>query len=158
MAPGDSRGFLIQAPTASGRDGLQVLGRPEIYADASSTALSVLAAGQSRPITVILASAADEAVPARRAQMQALTRRVQQRLTQDPEDNVIVVGVGAQAVAGLIDLTVRESLTAGLSRTALPGDHVLVSPALLREFRRSQVEFLPQPNSDEPAQTLQLQP
>jgi hypothetical protein len=153
MAPGDSRGFLIAVPPPNTR-GLQVLGPPETFADADSTALSVLGVGQSQPVTVLLASAAAGTPPVRRAQAQALAQRVQQRFAQDANANVIVLG--ANAVNGLVDLTVRAQPPANRRGIALPNDRILVSPGLLRQFR-AHAEFMPLPPTDEPAQYLQLQ-
>jgi hypothetical protein len=155
MAPGDSRGFLIEAPTAPTKDGLQVLGPPETFIDAKATALSVLGAGQSRPITLLLASAADGTPRMRGAQAQALAQRVRQRLARDQNENVIVFG--ARAVPGLVDMTIRAYPLANLPKFTMPYDRILVSPALLQRFRRSDVELLPMPKADELGQYLQLQ-
>jgi hypothetical protein len=154
MVQGDSRGFLIEVPTTPNTRGLQVLGQPEMFTDAGSTALSVLGVGQSQPITVLLASAADGTAEVRRAQAQALAQRVQQRFVQNANANVIVLG--ANAVNGLVDLTVRAQPPANRRGTALPNDRILVSPGLLRQFR-AQAEFVSLPPTDEPAQYLQLQ-
>jgi hypothetical protein len=154
MVQGDSRGFLIDVPTTPNTRGPQVLGPPETFTDADSTALSVLGAGQDRPITVLLASAAEGTPAVRRAHAQALAQRVQQRLAQDANANMIVLG--ANAVNGLVDLTVRAPLPANLRGTALPNDRILVSPALLRQFK-AHTGFVPLPTTDEPAQYLQLQ-
>jgi hypothetical protein len=153
MGQGDSRGFLIEAPTPT-KDGLQVLGRPETFFDAQATALSVLAAGQSRPITVLLASAPEGTAQMRSAPARVLAQRVRQRLAQDPDENLIVFG--ASAVNGLVDLTIRAQPPAGRPKFTWPGHRILVSPALLQHFGRGQVELLPLRNSDEPAQYLQL--
>jgi cysteine-rich repeat protein len=155
MAPGDSRGFLIAAPTTTDKDGLRVLGRPETFSDAHATALSVLPPGQSRPITILLASAPEGTLPMGSAQAQALARRVQQRVAQNPTENVIVFG--ARAVPDLVDLTLRAPPLVNLPKFTLPKDRILVSPALLRQFRGSHVEFLPMPKTDELEQYLQLQ-
>src|SRR4029079_19092975 len=103
MAQGDSRGFLIEVPTTPNTRGVQVLSQPERFTDANSTALSVLGAGQSRPVTVLLTSA--EGTPAvGSAQAQALAQRIQQKFAQDANASVIVLG--ANAVNGLVDLTI----------------------------------------------------
>jgi hypothetical protein len=160
MGQGDRRGFLIEVPTATKTRGPQVLGAPETFTDADSTALSVLGVGQDRPITVLLAGAPSGTPQVRRAHAQALAQRVQQRLAQDANANVIVLG--ANAVNGLVDLTSRAQPLATLRGIALPNDRILVSPALLRQFR-AHAELLPMPTpdelptTDEPAQYLQLQ-
>jgi len=154
MATGDSRGFLIEVPTRANTRGLQVLGQPETFTDSDSTALSVLGVGQARPITVMLASAAVGTPQARRAQAQALAQHVQQQFAKDANANVIVLG--ANAVSGLVDLTVRAQPPVNRRGTVLPNDRILVSPALLRQFR-AHAEFVPLPTTDESAQYLQLQ-
>jgi len=155
MGQGDSRGFLIQAPTTEHQGGLSVLSRPETYTDANATALSVLPAGQSRPITVLLASAPDGTPLIRRAQARALAQRVQQHLAHAFDENLILFG--AAAVNGLVDLTIRAQPPAGLPKFTMPSDRILVSPALLRQFQRAHVEFLPTRTAGEAAQYLQLQ-
>jgi hypothetical protein len=154
MAPGDSRGFLIAAPTTTGKDGLRVLGRPETFPDAHATALSVLPPGQSRPITLLLASAPEGIPKMRSVEAQALARRVQQQLARDPNDNVIVFG--ASEMSGLIDLTGRAQSLTHMPELKLPSDRILVSPALLQQFKGGRVDFLPMSTTGEPAQYLLL--
>jgi hypothetical protein len=155
IGQGDSRGFLIETPTTADARGIQVLGKPETFTDANSTALTVLGVGQDQPITVLLASAGEGTAAVRSAQAQALAQRVQQRLAQDANANLIVLG--ANAVNGLVDLTVRAQPPANGREIALPNDRILVSTALLRQFNKTRAEFVLLPTTDEPAQYLQLQ-
>jgi len=150
MTPGESRGFLLVAPDSGGP---QVLSRPETYADANSTALSVSVAGQAAPITVLLVSPSEDTLPVRRKQAQALAQRVQRLLAQDAS----VIVLGTSAVNGLFDLTGRAERPASMRGVRLPSERVLVSPALLRQFGRAHVEFPRVPTTDPIAQLLKLQ-
>ena len=76
-----------------------------------------------------------------------------QALAKDPEARLVMIG--GVTVKPLLDLSLR-----GLPRAqgdTVPTERILVSPALLQEFGRSKVEFLPQAKATA-AQVLQLQP
>jgi hypothetical protein len=135
MAEGDARGFLVASD-------LQVQGKPAVLAEAKATSLAVLAPGQARALTVF----ATRGPATSRALVQAVAAAGRAPL----------VLLGASAADGLVDLSLRAR-PVPTAAMPLPAEHVLVSPALLREFSTVRVEFPALPANDAPAQVLQLQ-
>ncbi|MEO8160283.1 MAG: Calx-beta domain-containing protein, partial [Arenimonas sp.] len=157
MAEGDARGFLVETPATSQEPGVQVLGAPSIDATAGLTALHVQGAGHARAITLLVPGELPLKQQARKAQLHALAARVHAELNNSQSQ---VVLIGAVTVPGLVDLTAREwsaQLTSPGRNRTLPGERVLVSPALLREFGATTLAFPAVPVMDKSAQVLQLQ-
>jgi chitinase len=157
MAEGDSRGFLIATP-AKGELGTTVLRAPELDAAAHATTLSILGAGHSTPLTIVLAGAQTGKPRDCQLQSKALFDQLQRRAKANPDEALVLLG--ASRATGLVDLTARE-FDAKRPRNAtpaqLPAEHVLVNDALLKRYRKPAIELAPLPANEAPAQLLKLQ-
>ena len=151
MAAGDSRGFLVEATAKGDARGVQVLGPPTMDASAKLTSLQVQSPGDVVSMTLLMPQALSANQAAKPTQLRSLGQWVQSALKADPRSRLVLIG--GVTVPGLLDLTAR-SLPA---KSALPGERVLVSRALLEAFGASTVLFPALPAAGEPAQVLQLQ-
>jgi len=144
-------GFLVEGTAATDARGVSVLEAPTLNANAGFTALSVQASGQERPLTVLLPTLSTQSTQ-RTTQLKALGQSVQATLKADPQARLLLIG--GVTVAALSDLSLRDLPKTGQT---LPAERILLSPALLREFGQSRVEFLPQAKAGTTTQVLQLQ-
>jgi hypothetical protein len=138
----DGLGFLVDR-------GTQLLGVSG--ANARVGAVTVLAEGHARPLTVLLATTPSTNARERAAQAQELNRLVRARLAAEPQARLVVLG--AAGIDGLVDLTARSLPTAGGD-----AERVWVSAAMLEEFDRVQLELPNAAKPDPSKQVLQLQP
>jgi hypothetical protein len=135
-------GFLVER-------GTQVLAVSG--ANARASAATVLADGHARPLTVLLAATPSSDARERAAQVGELNRLVRARLAAEPRARLVVLG--ATGIDGLVDLTARSLPTAGGD-----AERIWVSPAMLEEFERVQLDIPGAPKSKPAQQVLQLQP
>jgi len=135
-------GFLVER-------GTQLLGVAS--AGKKASALSVLAAGHARALTVLLSATPSANARERGAQAADLNRLVRERLAADPQARLVVLG--SAGLDSLVDLTARSLPKAGDS-----AERIWVSPAVTGEFERVQLDIPGAPTPKPAQQVLQLQP
>lgn len=145
-------GFLIDGVASKARvNGTQVLELSTQGKSAISTAMTVLAEGQQRPLTLLLASTPAPGVRARVAKADELNSLIHARLSAEPRARLVVLG--GSGLDGLVDLTAR-SLPAGVDSA----ERFWVSQAVLEEFAGARVEMPRAPQAKPVQQVLELFP
>ena len=149
---GNDQGFLVDgAASKANAHGTQVLELSTLGVSARATAMTVLAEGHERPLTVLLAATPSNTPRERVAQSDELNRLVRTRLSADPRARLVVLG--AAGLDGLVDLTARE-LPAGV----VAAERVWVSASVLLEFDSVRIELPGAPKVTPMQQVLQLLP
>ena len=150
MADKESRGFLVDEAAAT------VVDLPTTDA-AGIASLHVLGNGHERAISVLVPPGPSATKAERTAQLRAIGQSVQAQLKQDAEARLALVG--NVTVPGLVDLTARDFAKALPTAKTLPGERLLVSPALLKAYGEAKVQVaVPRAATEEATQVLQLQP
>jgi hypothetical protein len=145
-------GFLVDGVASkTNAHGTRVLELQALRTGAHATAMTVLADGHERPITVLLVATPSANSRERRAQADELSHLVGASLSADPRARVVVLG--PPGLDGLVDLT-AGSLAAGVDSA----ERVWVSSAVLKEFERVRLEIPGAPLAKPLQQVLQLQP
>jgi chitinase len=146
MGEGMRTGFLVE-------EGTGALDKPSMDA-AGIAGLRVLGAGHDQPLTLLVPRTLSASASARKSELAAIGRSVQAQLKFDADAHLVLIG--GVTVPGLRDLTARDFVQSSPT-AALPAERVLISPALLKAFGKTRVEFVPPAAKEAPAQLLKLQ-